>query len=109
MRITSNASTSAVVELVLRQLHRVETLSANDIRMRRHIAKLCGVEDCCNEATKWVVLNSGTLRLCGDHLEALAPDGDFIRVFASENEPLPFIEIEVGEYACRPDCPVCNA
>lgn len=76
--------------------------------MHKHIAKSCGVERCPNEANKWIALGGGTLRLCADHLEALSPDGDFIRVYASENEPLPFNEFEIGEYSCRSDCHVCN-
>ena len=76
--------------------------------MRKHIAKSCGVEHCPNEADKWIALGGGTLRLCAGHLEALSPETDIIRVCAPENEPHPFNEFEIGEYACSPDCHVCN-
>jgi hypothetical protein len=64
-----------------------------------HQPVYCAVEHCGREAMRWIPLDSGTLRICVEHLCELAE---------RDEEPDYIWGHEVGVYLCSEDCGICN-
>jgi hypothetical protein len=64
-----------------------------------HQPVYCAVEHCGQEAMRWIPLDTGTLRLCVDHLWELA---------GRDEDPEYICGHEVGVYMCAEECIFCN-
>jgi hypothetical protein len=89
--------------------------------MTTHISKQCMVKDCTAEATYWIATTRGfcesllgtalseTFYLCIDHQYDLngndINDGGYVHLRVDTGE---LYWIEMGVYACSPDCDVCR-
>jgi len=78
--------------------------------MPNHKAKFCQVKGCKEEAMCWVVIpnTQETFYLCGEHPELeSATQENYIPVVDFKTGEI--ILLEVGIYACTPDCLVCDS
>ena len=89
--------------------------------MSEHIAKQCMVKGCEAEATHWIDVTEGfcerltyadapdTFYLCIDHQYEIngkdERDGGYLHLRIDTGE---IIWIEIGNYACSPECEICR-
>lgn len=94
----------------------------NDRGVREHVAKRCMVRGCETEAEFWIDATTGfcesllvtsptpeTFYLCSDHQYELSGkddmDGIYVHLRIDTGE---LHQMEIANYACHPDCGVCN-
>jgi hypothetical protein len=85
----------------------------------KHVQKMCNVKGCTNEATYWIAASAiGNSRsepspapfyLCLEHQYQLdgkdEHEGGYLHLRFDTGE---LRWLEIGKYACSPECAVCN-